>query len=320
MQYYYKLKKIIACQYAHWRRREWNYVKNHKSVLMFVFLHCRQWYTKLRYRMTFGEEMNMRHPSTFHEKLFWLSVNFRHPLIMQCADKYRVREYVAGCGCGDILNEQYGVYDNANEIEWNKLPQKFVIKGNRGSGDNFFCLDKQGLDIAKAMAMLSNWKNHNYGIDTAEYQYYKMPFKLVCEKFLIEKSTDEMMEYQFFCFNGVPSSILVRNDLETSGTQQFAVSYSMDWKREYLRRDEEKFDIQVPKPKNFEKMVECTKRLCAPFPHVRVDFYEVGGKLYFGELTFSTHGNVFSNYKESTLEAWNKLLLLPKPYSGKDRY
>ena len=165
-----RLKRVLKCQYAHWRIFEWNLVQNHVQIRKFVFLYGRQWYTKLRYRMTFGTEMNMRYPSTFHEKLFWLSVNYRHPLIMQCADKYRVREYVAGCGCGDILNEQYGVYNHANEIDWDKLPQKFVIKANRGSGDNFFCLDKMNLNQDAVAAMLSAWKEHEYGVDSAEYQ------------------------------------------------------------------------------------------------------------------------------------------------------
>lgn len=315
-----KIVRICRCQYAHWRRGEWNYLLKHPCIRRFVFLHCRQWYTKLRYRMIFGMEMNIFHPRLFHEKIFWLSVYYCHPLIMQCADKYQVRDYVRKCGCADILNELYATYDDASCIDWGQLPNQFVIKGNRGSGDNLFCLNKNSLDKDATIMKLTEWKQHEYGIDTAEYQYFKVPFKLICEKYLIEKMADEMMEYQFFCFNGVPISILVRNDLETAGKNPFAVSYSMDWKREYLRIGEEAFEIDIPKPKTFDRMVECAKRLCAPFPHVRVDFYEVGGKLYFGELTFSSHGNVFSNYKESTLVQWNDLLTLPVKYVYEDKY
>lgn len=315
-----RINRVLHCQLSHFRIWEWSLLQVDHSRQLFAFLYCRRWYTKLRYRNTFGEEMSMRHPKSFHEKLFWLSVYYRHPLIMQCADKYRVREYIEKCGCGDILNELYAAYNEADEIEWDKLPNRFVIKSNRGSGNNFFCLDKSSLNIKETTAMLGDWKNLEYGVDTAEYQYYKMPFKLICEKHLLEQPTDEMMEYQFFCFNGIPASILVRNDLDTSGKHPFAVSYSMDWERRYLRLNEEQFTVDLPKPKNFDKMVEYAKILCAPFPHVRVDFYEVGGKLYFGELTFSTHGNVFSNYKESTLDEWNKLLLLPQKYCKWDRY
>lgn len=296
-------------------------MQNHKSVLMFVFLHCCHWYTKLRYRMTFGEEMNMRYPNTFHEKLFWLSVNYRHPLIMQCADKYRVREYVSQCGLSQILNPLYGAYDNANFIPFNELPKKFVVKSNKGSGDNFFCTNKDELDVAKTMALLNSWKKHEYGIDTAEYQYYKIPFKLCCEKYLLEEEKDDMIEYQFFCFNGKPVSILVRNDLETAGCNPFAVSYSLDWKREFLRKNEAQFDVKLPKPDCLDEMIDAATKLSAPFPHLRVDFYLVNGKkLVFGELTFSTHGNVFENYKDEVLEEWNKLLTLPQQYTKNDRY
>lgn len=274
----------------------------------------------MRYRVFFGEQLNWRRPTRFEEKLFWLSVNYRHPLIMHCADKYRVREYVMSCGCGDILNELYGVFEDCREIPWDRLPNQFVFKSNRGSGDNLFCLDKDSFDVTGAVALMENWPQHIYGVDTAEYQYARIPYKLICEKYLLDGTDSELIEYQFFCFNGVPRSILVRNDLETAGKHPFAVSYSIDWEREYLRKNEEKFAVDLPRPVNLDKMIEYATRLCAPFPHVRVDFYEVDGNLYFGELTFSTHGNVFSNYKVSTLEMWNKLLSLPPIYRKQDRY
>lgn len=315
-----KLGRIYRNKSNRLLKNVWMSIQQSPIKKHWMFYHARHLYTALRYRMTFGEWMDMQNPRSLHEKLFWLSVNYQHPLIMQCADKYRVREYVDNSGCGDILNELYGVYDRVEEIPFSSLPDRFVIKNNRGSGDNFFCTDKSNLDIETTIALLSEWKDHEYGVSTAEYQYIKIPFKLVCEKYLLENEEDEMMEYQFFCFNGQPVSILVRNDLETSGKQPFAVSYSLDWKREYLRKNEESFMIDLPVPTNFEKMKAYAQRLAAPFPHVRVDFYEVAGKLYFGELTFSTHGNVLENYKDNTLEQWTKLLTLPKKYCKWDRY
>ena len=274
----------------------------------------------MRYFNVFGKRLNLRHPQDFEQKLFWLSVYYRHPLIEQCADKYRVREYVEQCGCGDILNTLYGAYDKAEDIPFNELPNQFVVKSNRGSGDNFFCLDKTSLHIEGAVRLLDSWREHTYGIETAEYQYAKMPFKLVVERYLKASGQTDWVEYQFFCFNGIPVSVLVRNDLETAGGQPFAESYSMNWQRQYLRKDEEQMTFDVPRPVSFDKMKEYAFRLARPFPHVRVDFYEVNGHLYFGELTFSTHGNVFENYKESTLIEWNRLLTLPKPYIKNDRY
>ena len=213
-----KCQRVCRCRWNHFLKTTYQFIKRHPAVQRFCFDYTRHFYTALRYRMTFGEWMSFRHPSSFHEKLFWLSVNYRHPLIMQCADKYRVRKYIEQCGCGDILNELYGAYDRVEDIPFEQLPSRFVIKSNRGSGDNFFCLDKPTLDYQQMMQTLSQWKEHIYGVDTAEYQYAKMPFKLVCEKYLLENPTDEMMEYQFFCFNGVPASILVRSIVSASST------------------------------------------------------------------------------------------------------
>ena len=316
-----KINRVIRCQYNHWRRRVWQYIQTHEKAQRFVFNHCREWYTKLRYFIIFGESLDLRNPQSFHEKLFWLSVRYRHPLIMQCADKYRVREYVTKCGLEEILNPLYCAYDSAEQIDFDALPNQFVIKSNKGSGENFFCLNRQELDVASTRSLLNSWSKSICGMDSAEYQYSKIPFKLCCEKYLLDTPNDELIEYQFFCFNGRPVSILVRNDLETSGKNPFAISYSLDWKRQYLRINEDRFTINLPKPKLLSKMFDAASRLCAPFPHVRVDFYVINDtKLVFGELTFSTSGNVFSNYKDSTLEEWNKYFVLPAPYTKRNQY
>ena len=298
----------------------WQFLRSHSRLQQFFFYHLRPIYTRLRYYNVFGKTLNLRQPQDFEQKLFWLSVYYRHPLIEQCADKYRVREYINKCGCTDILNTLYGAYDNAQDIPFSSLPNRFVVKSNRGSGDNFFCLDKTSLHTEGAISLFESWREHTYGIDTAEYQYARMPFKLVVERYLKDNENTDWMEYQFFCFNGKPAAILVRNDLETNGKQPFAMSYSLDWQRMYLREGEEQFTASLPHPATLDKMIDYATRLAKPFPHVRVDFYEVNGKLYFGELTFSTHGNVFENYKQSTLEQWNQLLTLPKKYTARDRY
>ena len=127
-----------------------------------------------------------------------------------------------------------------------------------------------------------------------------------------------MIEYQIFCFNGKPQFFLVRNDLRNSiadkQATQYAVSYTMDWKRVYMRKGEERFDFELPKPKNYQKMIDYATILCADFPQVRVDFYEVDDRLLFGELTFSSNGNVQTNYKEEYIIELGRRLQLPEPY------
>lgn len=311
---YMNVYKIILCQRAHLLRHIWSgQSKALKKFRWFMFNFLKPQYTRLRYFCTFGESIKYNKKNkSFHEKMFWLSVYWRNPLISKCADKYRVREYIKECGCGDILNQLYGVYVSASEIDFSELPDSFVLKDNRGSGNNLFITDKNNCSEEDIINIVRSWENSVYGFETAEYQYAKIPFRIIAEKYLIEKDSDELVEYQLFCFNGIPDSILVRNDLETTGKNPFAVTYSLNWERLHYRINEDEFDVSLPRPANLDKMIEYAKRLSKPFPHVRVDFYEVSGKLVLGEMTFSTHGNVFSNYKPEVLEMWNEKFFLPK--------
>lgn len=310
---------IIKCQRARFCRKLWISIQKNPSIRLFFFTRLPSYYTSLRYFNTFGVPLSYSQPNDFHEKLFWLSVYWRNPLIVKCADKYKVREYLVECGCGDILNELYFVYDDISGINFKDLPEKFVMKSNRGSGNNYFCTDKTKITEKDLFNTIYNWPSIIYGVESAEYQYMKMPFKLICEKYIMEEG-QELLEYQLFCFNGEPDSFLVRNDLETAGKNPFAVSYSLDWQRRYYRYNEDNFNFELPKPQNFQKMLDYAKKLAKPFPHVRVDFYEIDGKLIFGELTFTTHGNVFSNYKPEVLKMWGDKLQLPPKYKYRDAY
>lgn len=313
------IRNVIKCQKSRFYRRLWASIQKHRKIQLFFFANLPRIYTQLRYFNTFGNDLSYHKPNEFHEKLFWLSVYWRNPLIVKCADKYRVREYLVECGCGDILNELYFVYDDISGVNFKDLPEKFVMKSNRGSGNNYFCTDKTKITEKDLFNAIYNWPSIIYGVGSAEYQYMKMPFKLICEKYIMEEG-QELLEYQLFCFNGEPDSFLVRNDLETAGKNPFAVSYSLQWERLYYRHNEERFQFDLPKPQHIDKMLDYAKKLAQPFPHVRVDFYEIDGKLIFGELTFTTHGNVFSNYKPEVLKMWGDKLQLPPKYKDRDAY
>lgn len=260
--------------------------------------------------------LHLKDPRDWNEKMYWLARYWRNPLITRCADKYAVREYLVSKGCGDILNEQYGVYKSADEIDFDALPQKFVLKCNHGSKMNIVCEDKSTLDIEAAKARLNQWMAHPYGRGI-EWQYKAIERRILAEKYL-ESADGTMIEYQIFCFNGKPMFFLARNDLRKSSVDkasvQYAVSYTMDWKRVYMRKGEEKFDFELPRPHNYAKMIDYAKRFAEDFPQVRVDYYEVDDKLVFGELTFSSNGNVQSNYKEGYIKSLGAELQLPPKY------
>lgn len=274
-----------------------------------------------RYRYVYflrtGKWLNLKNPQDLNEKFQWIAVNWRNPLITKCADKYLVREYLTEKGCGDILNELYGAYDRGEEIPFDTLPEKFALKCNHGSHMNIICEDKSSFDKEAAVKQLNEWLRKPYGRGT-EWQYKPIPRKILAEKY-IESKDGSMIEYQLFCFNGKPQFFLVRNDLRNSAADkqatQYAVSYTMDWKRIYMRKGEERFNFELPKPHNYQKMIEYATTLCEEFPQVRVDFYEIDDRLLFGELTFSSNGNVQTNYKKEYIIELGKRLQLPEPYT-----
>ena len=183
---------------------------------------------------------------------------------------------------------------------------------------NIIVEDKSALDIPETVRTLDKWLGFQYGRGT-EWQYRSIRPRILAEKYL-ESSDGRMTEYQIFCFNGKPMFFLVRNDLRKSSvdrqSDEYAVSYTIDWQRVYMRKGEEKFGLDIPKPHNYEKMIEYARRLSEDFPQVRVDYYEIDDRLVFGELTFSSHGGIQSNYKKEYIRTLGEELKLPSKYNG----
>lgn len=138
------------------------------------------------YWKTFHRHLNLENPRTYNEKLMWLKIKLysKDPLVIKCADKYRVREYVMECGCGDILNELYGVYDSVDEIPWDDLPKQFVLKWNFGAGMNVICCDKSKMDKEKVFRQMKKWGRNRYWLTYSEMQYKYIPKKIICERLL----------------------------------------------------------------------------------------------------------------------------------------
>lgn len=272
---------------------------------------------KFIYFLRTGKILNLNNPQDLNEKLFWLSRYWRNPLITLCSDKYKVRDFLIEKGCSDILNEQYEVYNNADDIDFNTLPNKLVLKCNHGSRMNIIVEDVKQLDINETRRTLNKWLKFQYGRGT-EWQYKSITPKILAEKYL-EGKDGKMIEYQIFCFNGKPMFFLVRNDLRHSSVDkqaiEYAISYTIDWKRVYMRKGEEQFDFDLPKPANYEKMIDYAKKLSEGFPQVRVDYYEVDNKLVFGELTFSSNGSVQSNYYDEYIKSLGRELILPNKFN-----
>lgn len=235
-----------------------------------------------------GKIPNLENPQTFSEKLQWYKLNARKPLMEQCADKFAVREYIQSLGYWHLLNDLLGVYDRVEDIDFAALPDRFVIKAAHGSGFNIIVKDKSELNLRHTKRMLKSWLHQNIAWSGREWIYMNMPRRIVIEKYL-EDETGGLRDYKFYCFNGVPAIMQLEVGRFTEhNTRNF---YDMDWKLlpfgKELPHDP---NIKVEKPEMFEKMKKIAADLCKPFQYVRVDLYQVGGKVYFGELTFFPAG------------------------------
>lgn len=249
--------------------------------------------TKQRYKSVFGKSLDLEHPRTLNEKILWLKLKryIHDPLVIQCVDKYRVREYIQKCGCGEILNELYGVYDDPTAIPWDSLPNKFVLKWNFGAGMNIVCSDKNSLDIKHTISQLKKWGRTRYWLPHSEMQYKYTPKKIICEKYLQDdQSPDVIPDYKVYCFHGNPEAIFVMHDRGHGIKSEF---FDTEWN---LLENTNKYsspDHITQKPKCLNKMIEISKRLSKPFPFVRCDYYIVNDKLFFGELTFTPAGGFY---------------------------
>jgi hypothetical protein len=244
---------------------------------------------KISYKRVYGIKLNLNNPNTLSEKLLWLKMNTyrNNKQIMDLGDKYLVRQYLEQKGVAYALNTLYKVYQYPNEIEYNKLPKKFVMKISQSNSLNYFCEDIDKLNIGRLNDTINKWffRNKLYdrlicnigGISLKDFKKY-----IVVEKY-IESLQSSSTDYKFYCFNGEPIAILVISDRFSSIKKVFM---SPEW--EYISNVEKIYnEIETPsKPTSLNEMLRISKKLSEEFPFVRVDLYEVNKKAVFGELSF----------------------------------
>jgi len=294
------------------RRRIRKYLANHVWYGRFPYAYAKYYYQYHR-----GMELDYKNPKDFNQKLFWLARYWQDPRIVTYADKLAVRKYIEDLGLGYILPKVYAVYDKAEDIDFSKLPNRFVLKCNHCGGGigMVLCKDQSQLDEDAARKTIDEGLHAIIGMDTCEYHYQYIQPKAYAEEFIGEAG-EERLEIQFFCFNGTARHILVRNDLGDAAKNSFAISYDMNWNRVHDRKNED-MSISIPRPKELDEMILIANKLAEPFPHVRVDMYLVHHKIYFGEMTFTTSGNILWNYTSQVIKEWGEELDLPEKLKTK---
>lgn len=242
---------------------------------------------KFQYWMKHHRFLNLKNPKRYTEKLQWYKLYYRNDLMPICVDKYQVRKYIESKGLSDILVKLYGAYDKAEDIPFDSLPNKFVLKTSNGSGTNIICREKSKISRDEIIEKVNRFLKQSSASAGREWAYAKGTPKIIIEELLEDPISFDgaISDYKHLCFNGKPEYIVLDVDRFTNHKRNI---YDVEWKNLHIASDcpciEEGRIFE--KPVNYDRMIEIAKILCKDFPAVRVDLYNINGRIYFGELTF----------------------------------
>lgn len=242
-------------------------------------------FLKIRYKTLIGKKLDLNDPKTFNEKLQWLKLYDRNPEYVQMVDKYVGKKYVS-----DIIGEEYiiptlEVWDNPEDINIDSLPSQFVLKCTHDSGSVIICRNKEEFDLDNAKKRLKKKLKQNMFWWGREWPYKNVTPRIIAEKYMEDKTAAELRDYKFMCFDGkVRCSFICSDRFSEAGLH--VTFFDKDWMVMPFERHYPSHKTGFPKPHNYEKMIELAEKLSKGIPFVRVDFYEVEEKIYFGELTF----------------------------------
>ncbi len=265
------------------------------------------------YFKKFGRYINWQNPTELNEKIRWLQFNTDISLWTKLADKYLVREFVKEKGCENILIPLYGVWKRAEDIDFSKLPNSFVIKTNHGCGHVYSITNKNEINLEKVRRDLKAFMNQPFGFAFVETHYYNISRRIVAEKLLHNdlECSSSIVDYKFYCFKGRP---LVCGVFYDRGVHKNVSFYDMKWSLRNEYRSEKLSNVpqkDIPIPSTFAQMKETCLLLASDFPFVRLDFYESEGKLYFGELTFTPAALSGGSLSMSALKSMGEMVELP---------
>jgi hypothetical protein len=266
-------------------------------------------YLKLIFHARMGYRLNLDLPITYNEKLQWLKLYDRRPEYTLLVDKLNVREYIK-----EMLGEEYlipllGVFDRFHDIDFDLLPEQFVLKCTHDSGSSVLCKDKIKLNMKAIQKRLENSLKRNFYYPGREWPYKEVKPKIICEKYMQEDTGEAIKDYKFLCFYGEPIVIYVVSDKDRDIRYDY---FDQNFNHQPFTQQEKNSDKAIKKPVCFNQMLEFAKLLSRNIPHVRVDFYEINGKVYFGEITFFND----SGFRKFSPELYDKVfgsyIQLPK--------
>lgn len=262
-------------------------------------------YLHLKYYFRMGKRLHLKNPKTFNEKLQWLKLYGRRPIDTVLADKYAVKEYITKTIGAEYVIPLLGVWNKFDDIDFDKLPNQFVLKCTHDSGGVVICKDKSSFNIESARKIINYGLNHNFYVFSREKAYKDIPKRIIAEEYKEDSAKGDLRDYKFFCFNGVPKIMFIASDRQKEKGKGIKFDFfDMEFNHLPFINGHPNADEPPQKPLKFEVMKALAAKLSVGIPHVRVDFYEVNEQVYFGEMTYSHFGGVTPFEPEE----WDKIL------------
>ena len=266
---------------------------NRKAFVLSIFekigfLFGDKLYLKIQFKLRMGEALNLVNPQTFSEKLQWLKLYDRNPLYSRLVDKYEVKEYVSSVIGAQYVIPTLGVWDSVDSIEWEELPNQFVLKTTQGGGSYgvILCRDKSSINKPNVSDNLRKALSQNIYKTLREWPYKNLQGRVLAEELLEQDGACDLTDYKFFCFNGEPKFLYVRTESPMEH-KRYVNFITTDWEpAQFYRPDCPPSAVVPEKPQQFDEMCELARKLSDGFPFLRVDLYEVNSRVYFSELTF----------------------------------
>ena len=244
-------------------------------------------YLSIKFRMRMGKWIDWKNPTTFNEKLQWLKLYDRKPVYVTIVDKYEVKKYVSTFIGSQYIIPTIGVWDQFDEIDFDRLPDQFVLKCTHDSGGLVICKNKKEFNKTEAKNVLERCLRNNYYWDGREWAYKNVKPRIIAEAYLEDESTRELRDYKFFTFDGKVKLMFVATQRQNAAEDTKFDFFDEKYNHLNIKNGHENATVVPEKPLHFEEMIRLAEVLGKGFPHLRVDFYEVNGQVFFGELTLS---------------------------------
>lgn len=268
-------------------------------------------YLEIRYKKTFGHKLNLKSPKTYNEKLQWLKLYDRKPIYTKMVDKYEVKNYVSNIVGDKYIIPTLGVWNKFDDIDFNELPEKFVLKCTHDSGGVVICKNKNTLDLEQAKQKIEKSLKNNFYYRSREWPYKNVKPRIIAEQYMEDKETGELRDYKFFCFDGIVKALFIATERQNKNKDTKFDFFDENFNHLPFTNGHPNAEVIPDKPKHFEEMKVLASKLSKGIPHVRVDFYECNGQIYFGELTFYHWGGFMPFNPPEWDEKFGEWITLP---------